>query len=188
MWATNSSFCRTTISAAADGVGARRSAAKSAMVTSVSWPTAEITGIGQAAIARATTSSLNAHRSSSEPPPRPDDHHVHVIDAGDEPEGARDLRRGALALHPRRRDDQVRVRIAAAQHADDVAQRRAVDRGDDADAAGQCGQRPLAGLVEQPLGGELLLQLLEGELQRAQALRLHVARRPAGTRPWARRR
>ncbi len=73
MCATNSSFLRTTSSAAADGVGARRSAAKSAMVKSVSWPTAEITGRGQAAMARATASSLNAHRSSSEPPPRADD-------------------------------------------------------------------------------------------------------------------
>ena len=60
----------TSSSAAAEGVGARRSAAKSARVKSVSWPTAETTGIGEAAIARTRASSLNAHRSSSEPPPR----------------------------------------------------------------------------------------------------------------------
>ena len=66
----NSSLRRTTSSAAADGVAARRSATKSAMVTSVSWPTPEMTGTGEAAMARATTSSLNAHKSSSEPPPR----------------------------------------------------------------------------------------------------------------------
>ena len=69
-WRTSSAFSRTTISAAADGVGARRSATKSAIVTSVSWPTAEITGIFDATIARATASSLNAQRSSSDPPPR----------------------------------------------------------------------------------------------------------------------
>jgi hypothetical protein len=40
------------------------------MVTSVSWPTAETTGTEQAAMARATASSLKAHRSSSDPPPR----------------------------------------------------------------------------------------------------------------------
>ena len=40
------------------------------MVKSISWPTPLTIGIGQAWIARATTSSLNAHRSSSEPPPR----------------------------------------------------------------------------------------------------------------------
>ncbi len=71
MWLQKSSLRATTISAAADGVGARRSATKSAMVTSVSCPTADIVGTGHPAIARATTSSLNAQRSSIEPPPRP---------------------------------------------------------------------------------------------------------------------
>ena len=37
---------------------------------SVSWPTAEISGIMLSAAARTTISSLNDHRSSSEPPPR----------------------------------------------------------------------------------------------------------------------
>jgi hypothetical protein len=57
-------------SAAAVGVGARRSAARSARVTSVSWPTPHTTGSGLPATARTTRSSLKAHRSSSEPPPR----------------------------------------------------------------------------------------------------------------------
>ena len=52
-------------------VEARASAAKSAMVKSVSWPTQEITGMREAAMARATISSLKGQRSSSEPPPRP---------------------------------------------------------------------------------------------------------------------
>src|SRR5204862_4214733 len=43
-------------SAAADGVAARTSATRSHSVTSVSWPTAEITGTGSAATARATRS------------------------------------------------------------------------------------------------------------------------------------
>ena len=47
-----------------------RSAAKSASVVSVSCPTAEMIGMLHAAIARTTTSSLNDHRSSIEPPPR----------------------------------------------------------------------------------------------------------------------
>ena len=59
-----------THSAAADGVGARRSAARSHSVTSVSWPTAETTGFLHAATARTTHSSLKVHRSSIEPPPR----------------------------------------------------------------------------------------------------------------------
>ena len=59
-----------TISAAADGVGARRSATRSAMVWSVSWPTAETTGMLEAKMARATRSSLNALSSVRDPPPR----------------------------------------------------------------------------------------------------------------------
>src|SRR5574343_645579 len=55
---------------AAGGVGARRSAAKSAMVKSVSWPTPEMIGMVEAAMARATASSLKAQRSSMLPPPR----------------------------------------------------------------------------------------------------------------------
>src|SRR5436305_1122560 len=39
------------------------------MVTSTSWPTALTVGTGQPTSARATTSSLNAHRSSRLPPP-----------------------------------------------------------------------------------------------------------------------
>ena len=45
-------------------------------------------------------------------------------------------------------------------------------RGDDSDAARKARQRPFALGAEQPLGGQLLLELLEGQLQRAQALRL----------------
>ena len=56
-------------SAAADGVGALKSATKSAIVKSVSCPTAEITGNSELFIALATHSSLNGHKSSIEPPP-----------------------------------------------------------------------------------------------------------------------
>ena len=55
---------------AAVGVGARTSAAKSSNVVSVSWPTAEISGMSLRAAARTTISSLKAHRSSILPPPR----------------------------------------------------------------------------------------------------------------------
>ena len=69
-WPNSSLRTGTAISAAAVGVGARRSAAWSISVVSVSCPTAEISGIGQSAAARTTSSSLNGHRSSIEPPPR----------------------------------------------------------------------------------------------------------------------
>jgi sugar/nucleoside kinase (ribokinase family) len=57
-------------SAATEGVGARRSATKSLRLKSVSCPIADTTGTGDCAIARTRRSSLKAHRSSSEPPPR----------------------------------------------------------------------------------------------------------------------
>ena len=66
-----SSRSGTICSTAAEGVGALWSAAKSAIVKSVSCPTAETTGILDAKMARATLSSLNAQRSSMLPPPRP---------------------------------------------------------------------------------------------------------------------
>ena len=56
---------------AALGVGARRSATKSEISTSTSCPTAETTGVCMKKIASATASSLNAHRSSTLPPPLP---------------------------------------------------------------------------------------------------------------------
>ena len=58
-------------SAAADGVGARKSDTKSIMVKSVSCPTADMTGVLQLNTSLATHSSLNAHKSSIEPPPLP---------------------------------------------------------------------------------------------------------------------
>ncbi len=58
-------------SIAAEGVGALRSATKSAIVKSTSCPTPDIIGIFDAKIALATISSLNAHKSSIDPPPRP---------------------------------------------------------------------------------------------------------------------
>src|SRR2546429_490589 len=70
MCLSNSRRVCTTSSAAAEGVEARTSATKSAMVKSVSWPTPEMTGISEAKIARATISSLKDHKSSMEPPPR----------------------------------------------------------------------------------------------------------------------
>ena len=57
-------------SAALVGVGARASAARSISVQSVSWPTAEMSGMALAAAARTTISSLKPHRSSRLPPPR----------------------------------------------------------------------------------------------------------------------
>ena len=85
---------------------------------------------------------------------------------------ADEIGRRVLALHARRPDDDPRGRVADGQDAEDVAQRRAVERRDDADASRQHGQRALATRVEEAFGAEPLLQLLEGQLERAEAVRL----------------
>ena len=59
-----------TFTAASVGVSARRSAARSVSVTSISWPTPATTGMRAAATARTSTSSLKLQRSSRLPPPR----------------------------------------------------------------------------------------------------------------------
>ena len=112
--ARRSASTGTASSAAADGVGARRSATKSAMVKSVSWPTAEITGTRQATMARATGSSLKAQRSSSEPPPRATMMTSTSGDRGQAAQRRRDRQRRALALHRRGREqDRHRKRAGA---------------------------------------------------------------------------
>ena len=132
--ARHSSRAGAASSAAAVGVGARRSAARSARVTSVSWPTPHTTGSGQAAIARTTRSSLNAHRSSSEPPPRHDDQRID-LGAPVGQRNRRDQRRRRLgALHQARVDDQLDLRRAARERAQHVVQRRRAERGHDTDA------------------------------------------------------
>ena len=144
MRSSSSSRVRTTISAAAEGVGARRSATKSAMVTSVSCPTAEITGTEQAAMARATASSLKVHRSSSDPPPRPTITTSGPLGPAEVLDAAADLLHRALALHQRREEADVQAGKAARENLDHVRDGRAARRGDDADAPRKARQRPLA--------------------------------------------
>ena len=106
------------------GSGARTSAAKSASVTSTSCPTPHTTGIGCATTARTTRSSLNAHRSSSEPPPR-----ARIVTAGassgrpasragvgvalDPAERGHDARGRPVALDPRGHEHDLRRAASA---------------------------------------------------------------------------
>ena len=142
------------------------------MVKSVSWPTAEITGTGDAAMARATASSLNVHRSSSDPPPRPTITTSAQSPRAEISQAAADFLDRALALHQRREQPDVQPRKAARQDVDHVgitAPRGEVTR---PMRRGKRGRGRLRGGVEQAFGVELFLQLLKGQLQRAEALRL----------------
>ncbi len=68
----------------------------------------------------------------------------------------------------------VQIGKAAAQDAHNVAHGGAAGRGDQADALGQHGQRLFARGIEEAFGVQALFQLLEGQLQRAEADRLDV--------------
>ena len=152
---------------------------RSIRVKSVSWPTAEISGIMLSAAARTTISSLNDQRSSSEPPPRATMMQIgarHPPALGQRIEAADrggDLLGRAFALHPHR-PDQHAARKAVREPMQDVADHRAGRRGDDADHGRQIREQLLARLVEQAFGGELLLALLEQRHQRADAGRLQA--------------
>ena len=136
---------------------------------SCSWPTAETTGTGQAAIARTSRSSLNGSRSSKLPPPRAS---TIDVDAGARPRrpSAVDERGGrARPLDVRLGDEHVRGREAGGERGEHVALRGRVVAGDEADAAREQRKRPLALGGEEPLGGELALQPLERREVRAEA-------------------
>src|SRR5947209_18808449 len=82
---------------------------------------------------------------------------------------ARDHHPSAVALHARGRDEDADGSRATLDCADDVAKARAGRAGDDADAPRQERQFALERLVEETFGEEPLLQLLEGDAQRARA-------------------
>ena len=155
-----------------DGVAARTSATKSAIVKSTSWPTAEITGTGQATIARATAFAVEGLQILGGSAAAADDHDVDLRHTHDRAQRPDEIDRRIVALHPGGADDDPGGRMPPRQDAQDVAKRRPVERRDDADAPRQHRQRPLARGVEQSFGLQLALQLLERRLQRAEPLRL----------------
>ena len=89
-----------------------------------------------------------------------------IIEIGD---GGFNFGGGGLALHAGREEQDVEAGVAAADNVKKVADDGAGGRGDDADGARKCRQRALARGVEKAFGFESLLELLEGELERAGA-------------------
>ena len=105
-----------------------------------------------------------------------DDDDVDVVDRLQAPQRRGDRQRRALSLHGRGRD-QNRQRKPTVGDPDDVAHDRPLRRGHDAEPARQKRQRPLARRIEEPLGAEALLELLERQRQRAGPRRLDVGDR-----------
>ncbi len=85
---------------------------------------------------------------------------------------AADLFHRSFALHQRRKKPDVQTRESPRQDMNHVRDGGAARRCDDADAPREARQRTFALDGEQPFHRELLLELLEGKLQRAEALRL----------------
>ena len=133
MRAAKSSFLATTISAAAEGVGARRSATKSAIVTSVSWPTAEIVGTGQPCDRPRDDLLVERPEIFDRSTAAPDDHDVNRGYLPDRGNRGGNLERRTFSLDAGWTNDDVRVGVAAAQHVNDVADRRSIEGRDDPD-------------------------------------------------------
>ena len=171
-WPSSSLRTGTAISAAAVGVGARTSAAKSHSVVSVSWPTAEMIGIVRGGDGADHLLLVERPQILDRAAAARDDHQV---GRGDRPAGrsASKPRTAAAtcsaAPSPWTGTGQTHdmARAAVREPVEDVADHRAGRRGDDADHPRQERQRPLALGVEQALGGERPAALVEQRHQRA---------------------
>ena len=87
-------------------------------------------------------------------------------------DSCRNLVRSGVALHLGVIDQHIHGMMAALEHVQNVAKRRRLRRGYDADTRRQGRDRLLAFGRKQSFGLELGLQLLEGQLQRTGALGL----------------
>ena len=138
-------------------------------------------------MARATDSVLKLQRSSSEPPPRPTiNRSAHFVPA-EVFDAAADFFDRVLALHGCREEPDVQPGKTAGEDLHHIRDGRAAGRSDDADALRESRQRTLAGGVEEPFSGEFLLELFEGDLQRAARLEARSIRQSTGIRRAARR-
>jgi len=98
-----------------------------------------------------------------------------VVEVGivQEIDGGFDFGRGLLALDRDGDQEHAEAGVAASDNVEEVANDGPCRGGDYADGAWKCGEWALAGGVEEALGFEALLELLEGELKRAGADGLH---------------
>ena len=123
---------------------------------------------------RASPSLLNGARSSAEPPPRATmitstfSLLIEITHAGG------DFVRRRVALYLRRIDQDIYGMMAALEDVENVAKRRSLRGGDDADARREARDRLLALGCEKAFGFEFGFELFEGELQRSCAFGFDV--------------
>ena len=94
--------------------------------------------------------------------------HVEAAQAVEVGQRLDDVGRRAVPLHPHGVDQHVDVGEAARDDAQEVPDGGARRRGDQPDPPGQHRERPLPTRLEQALGGQAALELVEGELESAQ--------------------
>ena len=123
---------------------------------------------------RASASSLKAARSLQRTAAARQQQHVVAAGGIRAAQHFRGLRRRTRALHRDRQHFDLDQRKTPPQDAQHVAHRRAGRRGDHAQAPHVARQRSLARSLEQALGGQPRLELLEGALQGALSGFLHA--------------
>ena len=165
MCLSNSRRVWTTSSAAAEGVEARTSATKSAMVKSVSWPTPEITGISRGGDSAGNDFLVEGPEIFERAAATGDDQDVNRLLAVEELHGTDDFCGGAISLHANGIKSELHIVEAAAENADDVADSGTGGGSDEPDAARKDAAGASCGLCgEEAFGFEALLELVEGEL------------------------
>ena len=157
-------------SAAAEGVGARRSATKSAMVKSVSWPMAETVGSADAAMAAGEALGVEAGEVFEGAAAAGDEDEVDAVGVLIEPADAGgDGGCAPRALDCSGIDEEIEAGVAAARDFDNVVEDGSPGGGDDSDAVGEGGEGALAGCIEEAFGEQAGFELFEGELECAGA-------------------
>ncbi len=142
------------------------------MVTSVSCPTAETTGIGECGNGARDGFFVERPEIFERTAAARDDSDLRPASAAEVFEAAANVFDGAGALHTRGEEADVKSREAARKDFDEIANDGAFGRGHDADAEGKARQRPFSRGFEKAFFEEFLFELFKGELKRALALRL----------------
>ncbi len=158
---SSSATSGTTRLAASVGVEARRSATSSSSGRSFSCPIALTSGVTHAAAVRTRRLVAEDEEVLEVAAAAGDDDDVHLRVGVELADGGGDLGGGPVALHGGVANPELHRRPAQLGVAQHVLLGVRVLAGDQADAAGQEGQRHLAVEGEQPLLGELASQPLE---------------------------
>ena len=143
------------------------------MVKSISWPTADTTGSLDCAIARATTSSLKAHKSSIDPPAATDNKNIDIFSLIQLFNTLSNFFRRPLTLHFGGIKQDGRFGITSPDDMNHVTDRRPGRGGDNADLPRDLRELLFARLIEQTFFCQLFLELFKRLLESTQSFGFH---------------